>query len=606
MKNFKLLITLFVALLALLFAEQYLASSTQTVPMQWAFANTNENPSLDDWQEGNVASAGFSDKTLHFQLDVGAAKQHFVPVSLTVWPTYLDAVEVVFFAENGQQISQIIKGDKKGDPRLSYARDVDQYQFGVPIEADSAYIRINSTSSLRAVVNVHSEDQAYTDLIKRLMVKVATFTFIVVAAILATMIWWSSRSSIYIYFVVYLCGWMVLLLTFSNILVVIDSRMLVFNGKMVSWGSILTSVAGMAFFYKIISLMIKPNLFLRFLGVMTLLAAVNFVLYLFIDERLGLSMNMVVVSFTSFVLLLCLPLIKGKSHLASYVIKKTRLPFALLLLFVLVSSAAGLGQGSIYSLNFVHAILTVMFNAYFIWLWFNIERRQNANAMVKSRALGLTNDQLNKQIEEQNTLFAMLFHEIKTPLTSLKFILYGWAKKAEADVQIDHIRHVLEQVEMMQMVDRPQQPMQVIGVTDVVEENWQQLLKQQHHGAELQLRQRGDSRVPTNEFLLQTIVKNLIDNSVKYGVGGQVKVFVYRHKERCFLRIKNRLPEGMHVNVEQVLAKYWRQASHVGVRGTGLGLWIVDKLCVEAGIRLEIVNKNGQFEVTLEIPCLNQ
>ena len=58
-------------------------------------------------------------------------------------------------------------------------------------------------------------------------------------------------------------------------------------------------------------------------------------------------------------------------------------------------------------------------------------------------------------------------------------------------------------------------------------------------------------------------------------------------------------------DLPQVTEKYWRAESNSGIRGTGLGLWLVKKLCSLATINMQLKIRKGRFTVTLEIPCVS-
>lgn len=623
MWNSKYLIVLFLALVAMLVLDSYRAVEHELTGVQWVSSASKSLPSPDQkWRSGNYANIGFSDQNLHFLLNLSDLPEsgnssvdeletddrayERADSYLNIFPTYLDRVEVAYIDANDQVITRQVKGDKNGDTSLASARDIDQYVFSVPAGAVSAHIVVSSTSNLRATVNYVSDEGLFRNMIKRLLVKVAVFVFLFVALIMGALVGWTVRSSIYLWFAAYLLTWIGLIVGFSNMLVVFDANLSLFNDRLVSWSAIWASIFGQVFFYQLLSSIIRPHFLLRFILVMAAVGVVNFLLYLWVDERLGLSLNILSLLIVSVLLLFWLPFMQAKGRLAAIVMSKVRVPFALLLLFVLLSSAGGLGQGTAYTLNYLHATFTVFFSSYFLWLWFIIERRQSANRVIKSRAMGVINTQLNKQLEEQKTLFSMLFHEIKTPLSSLKFVLYGWVKKEQADVQVDHINHVLEQVELMHSIGRSNRKIVPICLLELVNENWNQLTGGEYLLARRVLRSKGNTQISTNRFLLHSIIKNLLDNAIKYSPNSCPKILIFGINGTCHVRVTNRILGTVETDFSKVAEKYWRAQGNYGVRGTGLGLWLVTQLCKQLSISIKLEKRHQRFSATLEIPCVAQ
>ncbi len=513
MKRYRLLIVMFATLVLLQVVSAFWFAEDDRIVAHWAVSEGQLDWDDDlDWKQGRSTNQAFTDSVVLFKVDFASlVKEHSRTHFLTVHPSYLDRIEVEFRDINNHALSSMVKGDKHGDLNLYYGRDVDQFVYQIPPHAVKARIKITSTSGMLPSIDIVDDEELFIDVAQGVSIKIATIAFLMVAVILATLIWWSLRKRVYLFFVAYLMAWVGLLIGHSNLLTVFDSGLLRFNDALVSWMAIGSAIAGYAFFYQILSMIMRPNWLSKIMCLMIWVGLGNFLIYLFIDSRTGLMLNILSILLSAALLLLLVPTIKGKDHRASFVINKVRTPFALLILYVFVSSS-GFGQSKLFSLSFLHAVLAVIFNGYFLWLWYTIERRHSALAQVRSRALSLVNDGLNKQIDEQNTLFAMLFHEIKTPLTSLKFILFGWDKKPEADIQIDHIRHVLEQVELMQTVDQPHRQGDFLSIVDTVYENWQSLLDQQHHDVQLEFTHQGPDRVYGNAFLFNTIVKEHLNN----------------------------------------------------------------------------------------------
>jgi len=598
MWNYKFLIASFLALMALIFGNQYLSEDRELSTVIWTLSSS-EKLDLNEqiWQVGSHPVIGFSDKYLHFQLPLSGVTKSVN--HLTVSPTFLDKVVVTFIDSDGAVIGETIKGDKYGDPALSYVRDFSQFVFNVPVQAVSAQVVVSSTSNLNATVTLHAEDELFFNILTPLIIVVSFCIFLLVAVAIDGFIWWSVQSNVSIWFAAYLVTWMAVTVASSNVLVMIDTRYLGLNDALFSWGAIWAGTASKLYLYSILRMLMKPNFLLRIIMLSIVLGPISFLIYALFDERIAFSLNVLSLGLTFVFMAAVVPFVQGKDHTSTFVLKKIRVPLVLLLLTGISGAVFALGYGSTATMRYLPLTASVLFNLYFIFILFIMYRRKNANNLLKSRSLVAINGQLSKQYEEQVTLFAMLFHEIKTPLTSLKFILYRWAKKPEADAQIDHISHVLEQIEVMHKLEQVHSSAEQVSVIDVVHDNW----RQQPGLATLSLQTKGNCQVMSDPFLIQTIIKNVLSNAVKHSSDGHVKVLVYRLEKTCYLRVQNTVSVNLDYDFSKVTEKYWRAEGKSVARGTGLGLWLVKQLCGQASIVLDIALRHGRFSVTLEIPC---
>ncbi len=80
-------------------------------------------------------------------------------------------------------------------------------------------------------------------------------------------------------------------------------------------------------------------------------------------------------------------------------------------------------------------------------------------------------------------------------------------------------------------------------------------------------------------FLIKIVVNNLIDNSVKYTPKeSDVKLSVFKHRDKIELHVADRGPGISDKDKREVFKKFYRTDSTKKTKGTGLGLFLVEKI----------------------------
>jgi two-component system, sensor histidine kinase len=125
-------------------------------------------------------------------------------------------------------------------------------------------------------------------------------------------------------------------------------------------------------------------------------------------------------------------------------------------------------------------------------------------------------------------------------------------------------------------------------------------------GLSLHLRIDECLRVRTDPFLFERVLRNLIDNAIKYTERGEVEVTAAVEAPRVLLAVRDTGSGIPATDLERVFDEFHqlRNPNRAPERGSGLGLAIVRRLCELLGHRIELRSAEGAgstFTVALEL-----
>jgi signal transduction histidine kinase len=110
-----------------------------------------------------------------------------------------------------------------------------------------------------------------------------------------------------------------------------------------------------------------------------------------------------------------------------------------------------------------------------------------------------------------------------------------------------------------------------------------------------------------NEETLYLIIKNLIDNAIKFTMSGTVSVEAWAENGRIFVEVKD---EGIGIPrqaLPNLFGRFFRAQTAVerGIAGTGLGLYMVKEGVVNHSGTIDVKSKEGQGTTfTIQLPAL--
>lgn len=207
---------------------------------------------------------------------------------------------------------------------------------------------------------------------------------------------------------------------------------------------------------------------------------------------------------------------------------------------------------------------------------------------------------VDKAMETQRRFVADAAHELRSPLTALSLQA---ERLAEADMPdlarerlrtlrrgIERGRDLLDQLltlaKVQSALDRPESPVSVQHVYRCVLEVLMPLAEAKH--IDIGVEGEQDAHLWINELDIIAVVKNLVDNAIRYTPdGGRVDLSVAAGEDRAILRIQDSGPGIQVVEQDRVFDPFYRILGSDQV-GSGLGLSIVKAVTDRIGAEIQI------------------
>ncbi|WVN40961.1 7TM-DISM domain-containing protein [beta proteobacterium MWH-UniP1] len=363
--------------------------------------------------------------------------------------------------------------------------------------------------------------------------------------------------------------------------------------QITSYSSVLIVTSAIFFYYRFWQEYKPANVLLKALGVFFVIGLVNFVLLLFGQIRLALQINMTLVLVVPFVTFAMVFTAKG------WRLRQPDQPplvprwlvfmyFAANLLVLLAGALPGLGlaSGGAYSIyvGLAHGIINGAF-AVGILQYRSYLLSQKRAALAMELTMAQQEVQQERAFrEERERLLAMLAHELRTPLATVRLLV------GEQQLNEESIRQIKRSVaEMSLVIERSVQVNQLdeskltpdiseidaVGeISDIVSgtiENW----------SAIDLNAPASLRIRTDAQFFRMVISNLIDNALKYreeGTGVGITVTPRDDQHAIELVVENTPGPAGFPDPAQVYNKYYRSPMAYRQTGSGLGMYLVKGL----------------------------
>ncbi|MCE3037550.1 HAMP domain-containing histidine kinase [Helicobacter sp. faydin-H20] len=192
---------------------------------------------------------------------------------------------------------------------------------------------------------------------------------------------------------------------------------------------------------------------------------------------------------------------------------------------------------------------------------------------------------VSRTLKSRELILRSLGHELRTPLAKMKLILALKEEISPDDMKLQKNIQELQKIsDNILEFERLHSGNIVLENKEFFSEN---LLLEALSGFEdeesrIFIELKEDFLICSDLRLLAVVIKNLVENALKYSDDGMVFVSV-EHKTIC---IKN-LGEPLQYDISYYLEPFYRDNSHQTINGNGLGLSIVDEITKILKVKLK-------------------
>jgi len=226
---------------------------------------------------------------------------------------------------------------------------------------------------------------------------------------------------------------------------------------------------------------------------------------------------------------------------------------------------------------------------------------------------------LRRSLESERRFTSTASHEMRTPIAVLKLNVQNalnakdeserLALLRELDVNVDRAGRLINQLLALSRLDQdgPAFAIQTIDILPVLREEiagLYTLAMEQEKNVEL-LTSAEHLMLPCMPQLLSLLVRNLIDNAIKYSPpGGRVLISAEQRDGNILLQVEDNGPGVPAEEREKIFERFYR-ITNAEVQGSGLGLAIVKRTLEVMGGSLELGSSDslGGLSVRVTLPC---
>jgi signal transduction histidine kinase len=212
-------------------------------------------------------------------------------------------------------------------------------------------------------------------------------------------------------------------------------------------------------------------------------------------------------------------------------------------------------------------------------------------------------------LKERRDLIDMLTHELKTPLSTIKFAMASLKRTALAqgessdrmlhiNASVERMDAMIEHVALSNKIER----MDAVGSEETVSalELMNVVMQEYREPERFELDiQRGVFFRAAPHFLA-LIIENLVSNAVKYAQGGKIRISIQNEASNttCF-RISNRVADDHHPDEARLFERYYRHPGFQNSPGMGIGLSLVNSAAQKMGahVKYQKIDQDVVFEV---------
>ncbi|WP_160139146.1 sensor histidine kinase [Chryseobacterium sp. c4a] len=208
-----------------------------------------------------------------------------------------------------------------------------------------------------------------------------------------------------------------------------------------------------------------------------------------------------------------------------------------------------------------------------------------------------------KQVEVLHTVVDNISHEFKTPIATLKIASKTLKKGWNPDTLPLIDRQITRLESLMLQLHKDETPDEIIAIQP---ENWDffiQDLAFTYPKIDFKFENKVSTQLPFDKNFMETVVKNLCENSIKYGAS-MVKINTNTSSQHLKIEVSDN-GQGMESKeLKNIFEKFYRiQSNNIhNSKGLGLGLYFVKEIITSYHGKIDVSSQPGvgsTFKITI-------
>ena len=248
-----------------------------------------------------------------------------------------------------------------------------------------------------------------------------------------------------------------------------------------------------------------------------------------------------------------------------------------------------------------------------------------AKVQERTHELQITSEKLEQLIEkkrenlaEKSHFLAMLTHELKSPIATIELAAQNIERNQNAQINQLSLKHIQAATRDMATIterclqaDKLEQTNLPLNVstfplyTLIQDRRSQGQFLTPDEATRLQIDISPQLLITSDQLLCRIIISNLIENALKYSPAKSLVFISANYDEQksvLFISVLNEVGKAGKPDATKIFEKYYRSPDAQRLRGTGLGLWLVQGIAMQLGGRIDYVDHNNKVEFQLWLP----
>lgn len=223
----------------------------------------------------------------------------------------------------------------------------------------------------------------------------------------------------------------------------------------------------------------------------------------------------------------------------------------------------------------------------------------------------------HEKLKERQTLIDILTHELKNPLTTLRFATYSLNQKLASDAEsqsrthrinatLDRMDQLITQVANSNKIDRfqiEQLPTHVNAKSLIMQTIEDLLPSDVPMDRQFRLTLPQGMDFYGNPQMLLLIIENMVSNALKYSLPESlIHIHGYQDEDAVSLTVSNQFPENAKPDPDKLFQRYYRHDAFQPLPGMGIGLSLIKDAANKIGSQISFTLEDHLITFTLRVP----